>query len=228
MVSEVIVPVVSQVLWTPPRHNFINMHKYLQILKIFNLFREEPRFQVPFQLLTSLMDIDTLMTKWRCKYCGIPVRCCICSPLHKNRKKSEQMCTTIQWFNILPKGRAGLTGASVRSGPQKWKNILTSSTPAYPSNNLFPWNTFFNSPMSHSCLTSWSSNETCRAKSLAHITKDTSVFCFRQSCMYGASYDWQQSRHRGLIWLPLPEIYCQVLYAVNRNLLIKHFTLQVS
>lgn len=30
-------------------------------------FREEPRFQVPFQLLTSLMDIDTLMTKWRCK-----------------------------------------------------------------------------------------------------------------------------------------------------------------
>lgn len=30
-------------------------------------FREEPRFQVPFQLLTSLMEIDTLMTKWRCK-----------------------------------------------------------------------------------------------------------------------------------------------------------------
>ncbi|KPP65052.1 tryptophan 2,3-dioxygenase-like, partial [Scleropages formosus] len=26
---------------------------------------EEPRFQVPFQLLTFLMDIDTLMTKWR-------------------------------------------------------------------------------------------------------------------------------------------------------------------
>jgi hypothetical protein len=30
--------------------------------------REEPRFQVPFQLLTSLMDIDTLMTKWRCEF----------------------------------------------------------------------------------------------------------------------------------------------------------------
>ncbi|XP_069486424.1 tryptophan 2,3-dioxygenase isoform X1 [Ambystoma mexicanum] len=28
-------------------------------------YREEPRFQVPFQLLTSLMDIDILMTKWR-------------------------------------------------------------------------------------------------------------------------------------------------------------------
>ncbi|CAM4547421.1 unnamed protein product [Lepidochelys olivacea] len=28
-------------------------------------YREEPRFQVPFQLLTSLMDIDVLMTKWR-------------------------------------------------------------------------------------------------------------------------------------------------------------------
>ena len=29
--------------------------------------REEPRFQVPFQLLTFLMDVDSLMTKWRCK-----------------------------------------------------------------------------------------------------------------------------------------------------------------
>ncbi len=29
--------------------------------------REEPRFQVPFQLLTALMEIDMLMTKWRCK-----------------------------------------------------------------------------------------------------------------------------------------------------------------
>ncbi|NXH48461.1 T23O dioxygenase, partial [Dicaeum eximium] len=28
-------------------------------------YREEPRFQVPFQLLTSLMDLDVLMTKWR-------------------------------------------------------------------------------------------------------------------------------------------------------------------
>ncbi|XP_058048213.1 tryptophan 2,3-dioxygenase [Ahaetulla prasina] len=28
-------------------------------------YREEPRFQVPFQLLTSLMDCDVLMTKWR-------------------------------------------------------------------------------------------------------------------------------------------------------------------
>lgn len=58
-----------------------------------------------------------------------------------------------------------------------------------------------------------------------HITKDISVFCFRQSRMHGASYDWQQSRHRGLFWLPLPEIHCQVLYAINFNLLIKHFTL---
>ncbi|XP_028658502.1 tryptophan 2,3-dioxygenase-like [Erpetoichthys calabaricus] len=28
-------------------------------------YREVPRFHVPFQLLTSLMDIDTLITKWR-------------------------------------------------------------------------------------------------------------------------------------------------------------------
>ncbi|NXH82933.1 T23O dioxygenase, partial [Edolisoma coerulescens] len=32
---------------------------------LFHFPREEPRFQVPFQLLTSLMDLDVLMTKWR-------------------------------------------------------------------------------------------------------------------------------------------------------------------
>lgn len=35
---------------------------------LFHFPREEPRFQVPFQLLTSLMDLDVLMTKWRCKF----------------------------------------------------------------------------------------------------------------------------------------------------------------
>lgn len=28
---------------------------------------------MPFQLLTSLMDIDTLMTKWRCEYATVHV-----------------------------------------------------------------------------------------------------------------------------------------------------------
>ncbi|XP_069027204.1 tryptophan 2,3-dioxygenase A isoform X2 [Embiotoca jacksoni] len=40
-------------------------YKALQGALMINFYREEPRFQVPFQLLTSLMDIDTLMTKWR-------------------------------------------------------------------------------------------------------------------------------------------------------------------
>ena len=29
------------------------------------LYRDEPRFHQPFQLLTILMDIDSLLTKWR-------------------------------------------------------------------------------------------------------------------------------------------------------------------
>ena len=49
-------------------------------------FREEPRFQVPFQLLTYLMDIDCLMTKWRCEYWIIPLGYNIWSTLYKNRK----------------------------------------------------------------------------------------------------------------------------------------------
>lgn len=40
-------------------------HKALQGALMINFYREEPRFQVPFQLLTNLMEIDTLMTKWR-------------------------------------------------------------------------------------------------------------------------------------------------------------------
>ncbi|XP_012689757.2 tryptophan 2,3-dioxygenase A isoform X1 [Clupea harengus] len=40
-------------------------YKALKGALMIYFYREEPRFQVPFQLLTSLMDIDTLMTKWR-------------------------------------------------------------------------------------------------------------------------------------------------------------------
>ncbi|XP_064200543.1 tryptophan 2,3-dioxygenase A-like [Anguilla rostrata] len=40
-------------------------YKALQGALMIYYYREEPRFQVPFQLLTFLMDIDTLMTKWR-------------------------------------------------------------------------------------------------------------------------------------------------------------------
>uniref|UniRef100_G1T9H1 Tryptophan 2,3-dioxygenase n=2 Tax=Oryctolagus cuniculus TaxID=9986 RepID=G1T9H1_RABIT len=40
-------------------------YRALQGALMIHFYREEPRFQVPFQLLTFLMDIDTLMTKWR-------------------------------------------------------------------------------------------------------------------------------------------------------------------
>ncbi|XP_078268715.1 tryptophan 2,3-dioxygenase-like isoform X3 [Rhinoraja longicauda] len=40
-------------------------YKALQGGLMIYFYREEPRFQVPFQLLNSLMDIDALMTKWR-------------------------------------------------------------------------------------------------------------------------------------------------------------------
>ncbi|XP_076155085.1 tryptophan 2,3-dioxygenase A-like [Alosa pseudoharengus] len=40
-------------------------YKALQGALMIYFYREEPRFQVAFQLLTSLMDIDSLMSKWR-------------------------------------------------------------------------------------------------------------------------------------------------------------------
>ncbi|XP_062868546.1 tryptophan 2,3-dioxygenase B isoform X2 [Trichomycterus rosablanca] len=40
-------------------------YRALQGALMIYFYREEPRFQVPFQLLTYLMEIDTLMTKWR-------------------------------------------------------------------------------------------------------------------------------------------------------------------
>lgn len=52
--------------WSNTLKNTV-FHKRSHCL-LFHFSREEPRFQVPFQLLTSLMDIDVLMTKWRCKF----------------------------------------------------------------------------------------------------------------------------------------------------------------
>ena len=43
-------------------------HKAFQGAMMISLYRDEPRFHQPFQLLTILMDIDSLLTKWRCKY----------------------------------------------------------------------------------------------------------------------------------------------------------------
>ncbi|CAF4056414.1 unnamed protein product [Rotaria magnacalcarata] len=41
-------------------------HKALQGALMIMLYREQPRFQGPYQVLSLLMDIDALITKWRC------------------------------------------------------------------------------------------------------------------------------------------------------------------
>lgn len=40
-------------------------HKAFQGAMMISLYRDEPRFHQPFQILTLLMDIDSLMVKWR-------------------------------------------------------------------------------------------------------------------------------------------------------------------
>lgn len=42
-------------------------HKALQGAIMITFYRDEPRFSQPHQILTLLMDIDSLITKWRCK-----------------------------------------------------------------------------------------------------------------------------------------------------------------
>ena len=42
-------------------------HRAFQGAMMIYLYRDEPRFHQPFQLLTLLMDIDSLLTKWRRK-----------------------------------------------------------------------------------------------------------------------------------------------------------------
>ena len=42
-------------------------YKALQGSIMINFYRDEPRFSQPHQILTLLMDIDSLITKWRCK-----------------------------------------------------------------------------------------------------------------------------------------------------------------
>lgn len=42
-------------------------YKAMQGAILITLYRDEPRFSQPHQVLTCLMDIDSFMTKWRCK-----------------------------------------------------------------------------------------------------------------------------------------------------------------
>lgn len=43
-------------------------HKALQGALMISFYRDQPRFNQPYQVLTSLMDIDSLITKWRCEW----------------------------------------------------------------------------------------------------------------------------------------------------------------
>ncbi|XP_051528189.1 tryptophan 2,3-dioxygenase B [Myxocyprinus asiaticus] len=63
---------IFSALFDPKRHEHLLRkgeqrlsYKALQGALMINFYREEPRFQLPFQLLTALMEIDTLMAKWR-------------------------------------------------------------------------------------------------------------------------------------------------------------------
>lgn len=42
-------------------------YKALQGAIMITFYRDEPRYSQPHQVLTLLMDIDSLITKWRCK-----------------------------------------------------------------------------------------------------------------------------------------------------------------
>ena len=42
-------------------------HQALQGALMISLYRDEPRFNQPFHILVLLMDIDSLITKWRCE-----------------------------------------------------------------------------------------------------------------------------------------------------------------
>lgn len=43
-------------------------YRALQGAIMITFYRDEPRFSQPHQLLTLLMDIDSQITKWRCKF----------------------------------------------------------------------------------------------------------------------------------------------------------------
>ena len=102
------------------KHKFMHLYN-LYASKTFSLpFREEPRFQVPFQLLTSLMDIDTLMTKWRCKCCSESVSGCRHSPVNQNR---NNVCGGGE---IHLYRRPEVYRTEVSSQPRSQKIIITS------------------------------------------------------------------------------------------------------
>lgn len=65
---------VYETIFNPATHEALVLrgerrftYKALQGAIMINFYRDEPRFSQPHQLLTLLMDVDSLITKWRCK-----------------------------------------------------------------------------------------------------------------------------------------------------------------
>ncbi|UYV75980.1 ARHGEF17 [Cordylochernes scorpioides] len=49
-------------------------HKALQGAMMISLYRDEPRFHQPYCLITLLMDMDSLITKWRTNHIQMVLR----------------------------------------------------------------------------------------------------------------------------------------------------------
>jgi hypothetical protein len=79
--------------------------KALQGALMISLYREEPRFHQPHNLLGSLMDIDSLLHKWRCKFREFHVNCSILEVLHTNGLRNDHLLfttTTLKILNLWP------------------------------------------------------------------------------------------------------------------------------
>lgn len=48
-------------------------HNALKGALMIYFYRDMPRFSQPYQILTFLMDIDSLLQKWRCVFCSLAV-----------------------------------------------------------------------------------------------------------------------------------------------------------
>jgi hypothetical protein len=46
-------------------------HRALQGALMISFYRDEPRFNMPYQLLNLLMDVDSLINQWRCECSSI-------------------------------------------------------------------------------------------------------------------------------------------------------------
>lgn len=49
-------------------------HRALQGALMISLYKDQPRFNQPYHVLTSLMDIDSLITKWRYNHVQMVLR----------------------------------------------------------------------------------------------------------------------------------------------------------